>query len=377
MREGASAIRITHQVDRGFTLVELMIALALGLVLLSSMYGVFETQNRSYTIQDQVAEMQQNVRTGMDMMIRDIRMAGYDPTRSAGAGIVSVSTGTIYITMDLNRDGTLDDSGEHLAYDMDSNTLRRSSGTSADVTDPGVAPYPEAVAEHIESLTFVHDTSANTVTITLTGRTARIDPDYTDPVYSDHYRRYTLEVTVIPRNLAAATTSTTSTSTSSTTSVPTTTTTTTALPVTTTTTTALPTTTSTTTTTSSTTTTVPPTTTSTTTTVEPPAPCALTVTLEACKDGIMGSMSYYYARATVADNGGHTVEDATVMCTFPGESPVALTYQSATGYYGGTSSGCLAGSSKRSASMHRWGSTFWVTATKAGCDSDEDYVELE
>jgi len=376
MREERVAIRARRHTG-GFTLVELMIALSVGLVLLSGMYGVFAMQNRSFAIQEQVAEMQQNVRAGMDMMVRDIRMAGYDPTGSAGADIEDVSTGSIYITMDLDRDGVLDDDGEHLAYDVDSNTLRRASGTSSDVTDAGVAPYPVAVADNIESVTFVHSALANTVTITLIGRTADIDPDYTHPTYGDHYRRYTLAVTVTPRNLAALTTSTTSTSTSSTTSIPTTTTTTTAIPTTTSTTTALPTTTSTTTTTTSTTTTAPPTTTSSTTTAEPPDPCELDVTLEACKDGKMGASSYFYARATVVDSEGQTVEDATVTCWFPGESAVELTYQSATGYYGGTSSGCLAGSSRRSASKHRYGYTFWVMATKAGCDFDCDYVELE
>ena len=135
-------------------------------------------------------------------MIRDIRMAGYDPEGSAGAGIVSVSTDKIYFTMDLNGDGALDDSGEHLVYDIYDNKLGRTSGTSANANNPSVAPYHQPVAENIEALTFVHSTANNTVTITLRGRTADIDPDYTDPTYSDHYRRYTLQTTVVPRNLS-------------------------------------------------------------------------------------------------------------------------------------------------------------------------------
>ncbi|PJA48992.1 MAG: hypothetical protein CO171_06110, partial [Syntrophobacterales bacterium CG_4_9_14_3_um_filter_49_8] len=38
--------------------------------------------------------------------------------------------------------------------------------------------------------------------ITITARTAKPDPDYTDPTYGDHYRRYTLTSLVTPRNLA-------------------------------------------------------------------------------------------------------------------------------------------------------------------------------
>ncbi len=188
--------------ERGFTLVELMIAMAVGLIILAAMYGVFVMQNKSAKIQEQVAEMQQNVRAGMDIMIRDIRMAGYDLTGSAGAGIVSVSSNKIYITMDLNDDGVLDDSSEHLVYDIYDNKLGRTSGTSSNVNNPSVPPYHQPVSENIEALTFFHNATNNTVTIKLVGRTADIDPDYTDPTYGDHYRRYTLQTMIVPRNIS-------------------------------------------------------------------------------------------------------------------------------------------------------------------------------
>ncbi|MBW2595962.1 MAG: prepilin-type N-terminal cleavage/methylation domain-containing protein [Deltaproteobacteria bacterium] len=201
-RKSKKALHTSQESDRGFTLIELLIAMAVGLVLLGAMYGVFTMHSKTLGTQEQIAEMQQNVRAGMDMMIRDIRMAGYDPEGTASAGIVSVSSDKIYITMDLNGDGALDDSGEHLVYDIYDNKLGRTSGTSSNVNDTGVAPYHQPVAENIVALAFVHSTANNTVTITLRGRTADIDPDYTDPTYSDHYRRYTLQTTVVPRNLS-------------------------------------------------------------------------------------------------------------------------------------------------------------------------------
>lgn len=62
---------------RGLTLIELMIALVLALVLVSAAYRAFSSQQKSYTIQNQVTEMQQVLRVVTDMVVRQIRMAGY------------------------------------------------------------------------------------------------------------------------------------------------------------------------------------------------------------------------------------------------------------------------------------------------------------
>jgi prepilin-type N-terminal cleavage/methylation domain-containing protein len=62
---------------RGFTIVELMVALVLSFILVGAIYGTFTSQQKAYTIQDQVAEAQQNARMAMNILVRDIRMAGY------------------------------------------------------------------------------------------------------------------------------------------------------------------------------------------------------------------------------------------------------------------------------------------------------------
>ncbi len=61
----------------GVTLIELLIALMLSGILISVLYRGFITQQKNYTVQDQVAEMQQNVRIAIDQMTKEIRMAGY------------------------------------------------------------------------------------------------------------------------------------------------------------------------------------------------------------------------------------------------------------------------------------------------------------
>lgn len=77
--------------NRGFTLVELMIAMAVGGIVMAAVMTAFMSQHRSYLAQDDVVEMQQNVRVAMDMLVRDIRSAGYNPNNiGGGVGITTV-----------------------------------------------------------------------------------------------------------------------------------------------------------------------------------------------------------------------------------------------------------------------------------------------
>src|SRR4030043_127343 len=61
----------------GLTLIELLIALVLSSILIAALYRLFISQQKTYTVQDQVADMQQNIRVAIDQMTREIRMAGY------------------------------------------------------------------------------------------------------------------------------------------------------------------------------------------------------------------------------------------------------------------------------------------------------------
>jgi len=64
-----------HQ--RGLTLIELMVALAIAFIVIGAVYQAITSQQRTYTIQDQVAEVQQNARVAMNILMRDLRMAGF------------------------------------------------------------------------------------------------------------------------------------------------------------------------------------------------------------------------------------------------------------------------------------------------------------
>ncbi len=61
---------------RGFTLVEAMISMAIGLVVMAAMTSLFKTGMNSTMLITQRAETQQNMRAGVDLMVKDLSLAG-------------------------------------------------------------------------------------------------------------------------------------------------------------------------------------------------------------------------------------------------------------------------------------------------------------
>jgi prepilin-type N-terminal cleavage/methylation domain-containing protein len=64
------------QNGQGFTLLELMISMALGLIVMAAMTSLFKTGLNSTMLVTQRAETQQNMRAAIDLMVKDISMAG-------------------------------------------------------------------------------------------------------------------------------------------------------------------------------------------------------------------------------------------------------------------------------------------------------------
>jgi prepilin-type N-terminal cleavage/methylation domain-containing protein len=63
--------------SKGVTLIELLIALVISAIIIAGIYRTFIQQQKSYATQEQVADMQQNVRVSINRMMREIRMAGF------------------------------------------------------------------------------------------------------------------------------------------------------------------------------------------------------------------------------------------------------------------------------------------------------------
>jgi prepilin-type N-terminal cleavage/methylation domain-containing protein len=66
----------------GFTVIEVMIAMAISSVLVAAVYQTFHSQQRSYTMQSEAAAMEQNLRGSLYLLTRELRSAGYNPTQA-------------------------------------------------------------------------------------------------------------------------------------------------------------------------------------------------------------------------------------------------------------------------------------------------------
>ncbi len=164
---------------KGFTLVELMITIFISSLLTVAFYGTYIMQRSSYAAQGQVAEMQQNIRAGLDTMILDLRLAGYDPQENNVASITSALASSLSFTADLDDDGSIDDNGsvdtpplasepEHYAYDLNGTTLRRSATRDDSITDF------QPVADNIEQIEFAYLLDGGGLVNDATGNEANI-----------------------------------------------------------------------------------------------------------------------------------------------------------------------------------------------------------
>jgi len=76
-------ITIPHrQNDKGFTLIELMIAITISSVLMLGVSQIFSSSKRTYKLNTELARTQENIRYSIEEMSRDLRMAGYTGCRN-------------------------------------------------------------------------------------------------------------------------------------------------------------------------------------------------------------------------------------------------------------------------------------------------------
>lgn len=233
-------IMINCKKINGFTLIETLIALAVGSIVIASIYQIFHSQQRSFGIQDQVVEMQQNTRAGIYFMTKELRSAGYDPEMEEKFGFVSdfaapneifpdpfgnddinyaAESTRVAFTMDADGNKTLDvNDNEMIAYEFipADNTIRRYSIERNNW---------DIIATAIEAFNLVFlDTNGNVTTdpnafhavqVTIVSRSKHHDADFTNSVAflnkqgtdicpscttDTHYRRRMLSTTLRLRN---------------------------------------------------------------------------------------------------------------------------------------------------------------------------------
>ena len=234
---------------KGLTLVELMIAVAISSAVVAGAYNLFIVERRSYSLQDDLAQMYQIMRSSEQTMVREIRMAGYKlkditiwsdvPGTGFADGekedVEEAAPSAFTFTADVDSDGVM----ETVRYFLRNNELVRqlwrwnttnnswrsgggarsmaenmedlhmsyliladNDGIDNDLDDDG-----DSIADELGEM-LLTDLATKTerrylraVRLTMTIKTARPDNHYTHPIHGDHYRRITLSTTITPRNL--------------------------------------------------------------------------------------------------------------------------------------------------------------------------------
>ncbi len=182
------------------TLVELLIAMAILGVVMGGVTSGFVNQRKITAIQNQRVVLIQQAQAAMDLVTRELRTAGTNPTGTAFVP-VTYNASQLEIRADLNGNGTTDtnnDLDEHLiyAYDSANKRITRDAGSGA-----------QPLVDNIQTFTFRYLDSAGAETIvnnairqlqvTITARTAAPDPKYKE---NNGYRTFTMTSLIALRN---------------------------------------------------------------------------------------------------------------------------------------------------------------------------------
>jgi len=194
-------MRLLHRPhhEDGFTVIELLIAMAMMGVILAAVFTFAIAQGQFLSTREQVTQMTQGARAAMDMLTHEIDIAGYNPTGAALSG-VTFNTAQLQLQADLDGDGDTDALDENIIYTYNA-TTRQIFRNTGDGDQP--------LANNITAFTFEYlDANGNPTTVsanirqlrmTLTARTGKPDLSFSA---NGGYRTYTLTSLITPRNLA-------------------------------------------------------------------------------------------------------------------------------------------------------------------------------
>lgn len=190
----------------GFTLVEVILALALSTVTMGVIYHLYLSQVKNQAVRENILDMQQQARAALDLIIRELNMAGFDPrgvNRDAFTGNdfygVTFDKDQLIVKSDLNGNGVPTDSNESIvySYDPDTLTLRRNTGGGRQPLGENIEAFSVKYFDSEGNVT-AHSENIRQVEVSITARTEKADPHYSN---NEGYRKLTLQTRVTPRNL--------------------------------------------------------------------------------------------------------------------------------------------------------------------------------
>ena len=150
--------------ETGFSLVELLMALASSMIVLAAIYSVFNITNKNCTTQNVAANVQQSLRAAIGLMARDIRLAGLDPVDTDSFGIEYAAQNKIRFTQDSIDagsgafNGIVDEANfEQVTYELQGNQIMQTLYETVYTT----APNSAVLVSNITNLNFAYLDAAN------------------------------------------------------------------------------------------------------------------------------------------------------------------------------------------------------------------------
>jgi type II secretory pathway component PulJ len=182
----------------GFSVVELVVALAVMVVVIAGIISFFTSLSSTYTTQNAAAAVQQVARTGIDIMTRNIRMAGFNPLDKDPVGIVEASANKIRFHCDLNGSGAIETEAEpreDIAYLLNSNNqlIKQNNGNNR---------TNRSLVDNVSDLTFKYFDADDRETSNVEDiRTVEISLSVREKAGRDKFLSRTYSTRVICRNL--------------------------------------------------------------------------------------------------------------------------------------------------------------------------------
>ena len=202
-----STLHVAHCTSRGgFTIIELLVSILLTSIIMGAIYSVYRVQTHSAKAQENRLEAQEYARSVLDMMVREIRNAAYNPLSAvagdkcangvlAGApNVFDAAATSLSFTYDFQGgvggvpDGDCNDSDEVITYTYDTsgcasgygNVTRNGSGnplTICNVTSFDVRYFKQDGTELSRPVT-TELPNIQRVMITLTVKSLKPDTEF-------------------------------------------------------------------------------------------------------------------------------------------------------------------------------------------------------
>lgn len=126
-------------------------------ILVAAIYRLFVAQSKAYVVQDHVVEVQQSIRSAMQILLRDLRMAGYDGNNTPSTTLTAIFPGVTPPTV-LNDAVRIE---YRINGQLNTKIFLRNAGTAQLIEDffvDGVQQpdYPMPLLENVNALTFAY-----------------------------------------------------------------------------------------------------------------------------------------------------------------------------------------------------------------------------